>query len=84
MLEKDLSTLKDLIAKIDEAKPHHHSHKIRCANRAIEILSEMIAKEARQANSLPRTAPGYMSWNEIAVALDLSKTAAFTRYGGKK
>lgn len=83
-MQDDVAKLLDLIEKMSKAAEHHHSHKIRCAKKATDLLNEIIAHEVKKANSLPRNAPGHMSWNEVADALELSKTAAFHRYGGKK
>jgi hypothetical protein len=82
-MQEDYEKILDLIEKMSKAAEHHHSDKIRCAKKAIDILNEIVTYEAKKANSLPQNAPGHMSWNDIGKVLEISKTAAFARYGKK-
>ena len=76
-------SVKSFLKEIDGSIVQDHSFRIECARKAIDALNAFVENEVRVANSLPRNAPGYLSWDAIAKALGVSKTAAYVKYGGK-
>ena len=73
-----------LIARLRESGFRAHEYKIRTANKVCNIMQCFITEEVKRANSLPSKDPAYMSWDKVGKALNISRSAAFTRYGGKK
>lgn len=71
------------IARIREAQPNKHVLRLRYAKRLLDIVNSFIAEEVHTANSLPKTDPNHMSWNDVSQVLELSRSAAYARYGGK-
>lgn len=72
-----------LLSQIENSDECSHAYRIRRAKEAIDILNGFIASEVRSAVNTPRGKVSNMSWAEIAKALDISKSAAFARYGKK-
>lgn len=70
--------------KLRDAGTREHSRRIRIAQKIIDLANSVIAEEVRTANSLNKSDPEYMSWQQVADALDISRTAAFTRYGKER
>lgn len=72
-----------LLDQIEDSDENAHAYRIRRANEAISILHSFIAGEVQSAVNARRGSISKMSWAEIAQALDISKSAAFARYGKK-
>lgn len=71
------------VAKLRDAGTREHGRRIRLGKKIVDLGNSIIAREVRKATSLPKSDPESMSWQEVADSLDLSKSATFTRYGGK-
>lgn len=70
-----------LVSRLLESSNREHCSRIRMAKKAIDILSAFIETEVYTANNLPKNDSARMSWDQIAQALGISKTAAYARYG---
>lgn len=82
-MERLLSAL-IFIAKVRDAGPNRHEYRIRCAKKARDAIDAFIVNEVRTANSKSTKDPTHLSWARIGEALDLSRSAAFARYGKKE
>lgn len=82
-MERLLSAL-IFLAKVRDANPNRHEYRIRCAKKARDAIDAFIVTEVRTANSKSVKDPTHLSWARIGEALDLSRSAAFTRYGKKE
>jgi hypothetical protein len=69
------------INRIREASPRAHAYRIKLAKRTIDLLNDFIATEVQAAVSEPKGHPAKMTWEQIGQALNLSKSASFTKYG---
>jgi hypothetical protein len=72
------------IAKIRDASPSAHAYKLRCAKVLSELIEEVIKEEVHNATSKPLNDSTRLSWESVGQCLELSKSAAFTRYGNKQ
>jgi hypothetical protein len=72
------------IARIRESNDRAHAYRIRAAKKLSDIVDSFVAEEARRATSTTETDPAHMSWAQVGQALDISKSAAYNRYGEKK
>lgn len=71
------------LARIRESSPNAHALRIRYAIQVRKIVDSFIADEVRAANSLSKEEPGFMSWEAIGSVVELSRSAAYARYGTK-
>ena len=71
------------LASISDAKPNDALSRIALASKAMKALEGFIKEEARRATSKNRAEPGHASWAQIAAAMEKSKTAVYSKYGGK-
>lgn len=72
------------IARIRESETNSHAVKLRAANLALKAIEAYIADEVQNSQTHPKNSPLYLSWDHIGQALDISKSAAFARYGKRK
>jgi hypothetical protein len=72
------------VQKLRDSGSREHARRIRLAKKIADIANSVIAHEARTANSLSFSDPAHLSWQQIADALEISKNAAYTRYGIKR
>lgn len=72
-----------LLARLRQASPNSHELRIRYAIQVRKIVDSFIAEEVRTANSLPEDDPSHMSWTKVGQAVELSRSAAYARYGAK-
>lgn len=72
------------IARIRENGTHSHALNLRAANLAKKAIDAYIEDEVNKAQNYPKTSPFYLSWEHIGQVLEISKSAAFARYGKKK
>lgn len=69
--------------KLTESKEDEHEFRIKMAKAVIDILNDFVAEEVRLATSKPKDDEHHMSWQSVADVMHLSKSATYTRYGGK-
>lgn len=69
------------LARVRNAKTTDHFERIRAAKLVVEVMNSFIALEAQRANHRNHSDPAYLSWDEIAKAMEMSKTAVYHRYG---
>lgn len=81
-MERILSAI-IFLSKVRDANQNRHEYRIRCAKKARDAIDSFIMSEVRAANAKPLKDPSHLSWGRIGEALDLSRSAAFTRYGKK-
>lgn len=72
-----------LVTRLLESSAREHRARISLAKKAIDILNDFIEYEVHTANDLPKNDPAHMSWAHIGSALNLSRSAAYARYGMK-
>lgn len=73
------------LSRIRETNPIcDHALRLRLALKVRKAVDLFIAEEVRAANSKPQEDESYLSWAQIGSALELSKTAAYARYGGRE
>lgn len=72
------------VARIRESSDRAHVYRIRAAKKLSDIVDSFVAEEVRRATSTSKTDPAHMSWSEVGSALEISKGAAYNRYGDKK
>jgi hypothetical protein len=85
IVEKVEDTLRLAIAvgRLRNSGSREHRRRIRIAKQISDLANKVIAYEVRAAISEPAGDSARMSWQEIADTLEISKTAAYTRYGVK-
>jgi hypothetical protein len=71
------------VARIRESSQRAHAYRIRAAKKLCDITEGFIAEEVRRATTISKNDPAHMSWNEVASALEITKSKAFRTYGGK-
>lgn len=73
------------VSKILDSQCNAHAFRIRAAGLAIKALEDFIYNEVSEAQSHPRTSDLYVSFGSIGKALEVSRSAAYARYGpGRK
>jgi hypothetical protein len=72
------------VARARETEETRHELRLFYAKKAREAVDAFIAEEVHAANSKPTQDSNHLSWAKIGQILGLSKTAVFTKYGGKK
>lgn len=70
------------IGQLSSIHESNHSIRIKLAARAVDSLNAFICAEVLDA--VDKTRPGYMTWDQIAETMGLSKSAAWSRYGKKR
>lgn len=72
------------IARIKATSERDHFNRIRLAHRARKVIDAFIAEEVEASQSVGKSDPAYLTWDRIGEAVDISRSAAYTRYGKKK
>jgi hypothetical protein len=72
-----------ILDRIRDSNPRNHALRIEMAKMVIDIMNDFIAEEVKAATSQPKESPEHLSWQKVADRLDISKSAAFARYGSK-
>jgi hypothetical protein len=71
------------IAKLRDSGERAHVYRIRLGKKIADIVDSFVAEEVQRATSVAKSDPAAMSWAEVASALEISKSAAYNRYGNK-
>lgn len=72
------------VAKIRDSSPEDHQERLMYAKKLRDLVDDFIFEEVKAANSKGKGDKNYMSWDKIGQVMDLSRSAAFTRYGAKR
>ena len=78
---EDTLRLAIAVAKLRESGTREHRRRIRIAKLIADLANKVIAHEVREAINEPEGDPAKMSWQQIADTLEISKSAAYNRYG---
>lgn len=82
MLDNELAMRAGVfVSKIMGSLPNARAYRIRCAGLAIKALENFIYDEVREAQKHRRGSDLYVSFQQVADALEISRTAAYYRYG---
>lgn len=71
------------IAKLSEASENAHAIKLRYACMALKVINAFIAEEVHASQKHRKGSQFYLSWAQIGRALEISRSAAYTRYSQK-
>lgn len=71
------------VSRLRDSNSRAHAYNLRAAQKIIDIMGNFIAEEVQEAVKENDTDPAHLSWVEIGQCLNLSKSAAYARYGKK-
>lgn len=72
------------LARVRDSSERAHAYRIRTIKRLCDLLEGFLAEEIRRATSLPKGDDARVSWQQVANALEVSKTTAWNRYGASE
>ena len=71
------------IGRLRDSGERAHAYRIRVAKRLSDIIDSFVAEEVCRATSVSKNDPAKMTWDQVGQALEISRSAAFSRYGKK-
>lgn len=68
------------LAKLRDSGCRDHAYRLRVASKLRNLIDAFIADEVRAATEKNKSDPAYLSWTKVGELLNLSRSAAYTRY----
>ena len=84
MTEDKLLRVLTFVSRIREAPTQNHVLRLKLASVVSKAIDSFIQDEVQKAQSRPQKDPCHLSWAQIGDLLDLSRSAAYSRYGKKE
>lgn len=72
-----------LIARLLDSAPRNHVYRLRLLSKVSKLIAAITIEEVRAATSEAKGDEAKLTWDQIAQCLEMSKSAAFTKYSGK-
>lgn len=73
-----------LVGRLRDSSNRSHALRIKTAQLLSSLIDQFIATEVERATTISKSDPAHLTWTEIGQCLNLSRSAAYTRYGGQK